>query len=310
MVRSAIAGLVLLAAVSPLEAQPLRERCTEQVAVAQCQRSADMAVSLPARLTIMAAGGSPTPGMASTLGMRMPGSPRFSAAVRGTMARVRMPAADLGTATGTTAFTGGSVALDMGIGVFNGVALAPTVGGFGSLDILASAGLVRVPDDDDLHTSSSFTWAAGARVGVLRESFTAPGVSLSAMYRALPDVAQRTAAGNEPFGVTDQGVVSIRGMAGKRILGVGLAGGVGYDRTTSDVAVTTLVPGPIGGTFTLHERVTDARLAYFGSGTYTTSIVNLVVELGWQQDGDRAAGAHGSTRRGGVFGGAAIRLTL
>jgi hypothetical protein len=50
----------------------------------------------------------------------------------------------------------------------------------------------RVEDDEMFLTFNMgvgmilvVAWALGARVGILRESFTAPGVSVSAMYRSI-----------------------------------------------------------------------------------------------------------------------------
>jgi hypothetical protein len=310
MRRLAWAGLLLCAA-APAQAQTLRSECSGQPNEAYCQRIADAAVSLPARMAVLSAGGNPLAGSTGTLGMRMPGSPRVSALVRGTIGQLHMPDIATSDGTGELSMTGGSVSLDAGVGVFDGLNLAPTVGGFASLDVLVSIGLLNVPDKDGLSTSSSFTWAAGARVGILRESFTAPGVSVSALYRSIPDVSYSFASGDGPFDTDNGGVLSLRGAVGKRVLGIAWTGGVGYDRVSSDVDINYGIPGPLLPVFvTVSDEVTDSRLSYFGNAAWTTSVFNFVLELGWQQNGDRAADAHGSTRRGGLFGGAAIRLTI
>lgn len=310
MRRLAWAGLLLCAGV-PAQAQSLRSQCSGQPNEAYCQRIADAAVSLPARMAILSAGGNPLAGSTGTLGMRMPGSPRVSAAVRGTIGQLHMPDIATSDGTGELSMTGGSISLDAGIGVFDGVNLAPTVGGFASLDVLVSVGLLNVPDRDGLNTSSSFTWAAGGRVGILRESFTAPGVSVSALYRSIPDVSYSFAGGDGPFDTDNSGVISVRGMVGKRVLGLAWTGGVGYDRVRSDVAVTYAIPSPmLPVQVRVNDEVTDSRLSFFGNAAWTTAVFNFVLELGWQQNGERAADADRSTRKGGLFGGAAIRLTI
>jgi hypothetical protein len=284
-------------------AQDLREQCQ---AVVGCVELADAATTLPARLAIAAAGGNPVAGTASTLGMRVPGSPRWSVAVRSSLARAHMPAI-AGTDRTPTLW---SIGTDVSVGIFNGFYLVPTIGGFGSVDVLGSVGLVRVPEDDGFDTSSPLTWSLGARVGIFRESFTAPGVSVSAMYRSLPDVEFSDGAGAD-FELGAQSVVTYRATVGKRILGMGLTGGVAHDRGSSDVTVVHVGPLPLQPVSSADQRdVSFNRTSFFGNVSYTLLILNMAAELGWQESGDRPEGAHGNTGKGGLFGGIAVRLAI
>jgi hypothetical protein len=305
-----VLGLLLAVSATALRAQALREQCVSDLLpsdAASCQSLADAAVSMPDRLAIAALGGNPVAGTASTLGMRMPGSPRWSIALRSTVARATLPPIGAEQALTPTLW---SVNADASVGLFNGVNLAPTIGGFASIDVLASLGVISVPEDDGFERSAPLTWALGARIGILRESFTAPGVSVSALYRSLPDIAH----GPEPqpqFEGRDQSVLSLRGTAGKRILGIGLTGGMGYDRTSADILVRhggSDVP-PVAPS-TLEEARTSGRMSFFGNVSYTLMILNMAAELGWQESGDRPPGAHGDTGRGGLFGGIALRLAI
>lgn len=294
---------------SDARAQSIRTQCaTAASAVQDCERVVDMALTLPSRVTLAAAGGNPVAGTASTLGMRVPGSPRWSLALRGTVARATLPPAF---ASGVEA-TAWSLNADASIGLFNGFHLLPTIGGFGSIDVLASVGLLSVPSDDGFDRSSPLTWALGARLGVLRESFTAPGISVSAMYRALPDIEYGEFPPGPSFLNAGQHALTLRGLVGKRILGVDLAAGIGWDRASSDVRVQYDEPGPvIPRTVTVQENdLTFTRTSFFGNLSYTLMILNLSAELGWQADGDAAAGAHPDTSSGGPFGGIAVRLAI
>ena len=296
---------------APVQAQSLREQCGTDLppdAAARCHSLADAAVTLPDRVAIAAAGGNPVAGTASTLGMRLPGSPRWSIALRSTIARASLPAIGDERAFSPTLW---SVNADASVGLFNGINLLPTIGGFASIDVLASLGVLSVPDDDGFESSSPLTWALGTRVGILRESFTAPGVSVSAMYRSLPDVSQGPMQ-EAVFRGTDQSVLSVRGTVGKRVLGIGFTGGIGYDRTRSDVQAAFSDPdvGPGEPPDALREEVTSGRTSFFGNVSYTLLILNMAAELGWQADGDRPAGAHRDTGKGGPFGGIAVRLAI
>ena len=314
MRRAACGAVLLVFAASGADdarAQSLRAQCADAATggVAYCESLVDAAVTFPARLAIAAAGGNPVAGTASTLGMRVPGSPRWSLALRSTIARAPLPPIGDEQAVRPTLW---SVNADAAIGLFNGFNLAPTIGGFASLDVLGSMGVLGVPDGDGFERSSPLTWALGARVGILRESFTAPGVSASAMYRSLPDVEFGEPTPGPYFENAGQSVLSLRGTVGKRILGLGLTAGVGYDRTGSDVRVRFDEPGPIfpNPVDVAAQDLTFGRTSFFGNVSYTILILNMAAELGWQESGASPAAAHDDTGKGGLFGGVAVRLAI
>jgi hypothetical protein len=309
IVAAAVVCCGMAADAVELRAQALREQCSDAAPgwVSYCESLADAAVTLPARTALAAAGGNPVPGTASTLGMRVPGSPRWSIALRGTLVRASLPPIAGEQAVTPTLW---SMNADASVGLFNGFNLLPTIGGFGSIDVLGSVGLLSVPEGDGFDRSSPLSWALGTRVGILRESFTAPGVSVSAMYRSLPDVEHAT--DGTYFENAAQSALSVRGTVGKRILGLGLTGGLGYDRVRSDTRANFDLVGtmfPI--TVAVEERdVATGRTSFFGNVSYTLLILNMAAELGWQKSDDRPAGAHANTGKGGLFGGVAVRLAI
>jgi hypothetical protein len=303
--------LVALAAPPDVRAQSLREQCTGMQAsvAAYCAGVADAAAIMQARVGIAAAGGNPVPGTASTLGMRLGSTPRVGVGLRVTAARASTPPVDRAGSTGGLGFMAASVSLDGSVGIFHGVRLAPTVGGFGSVDLLGSLGVVPLPGGSDFPDSGPFTWAAGVRVGLLRESFTAPGVSVSAAYRSLGALSR----GDRDLARTDahmrldaQSVTSLRAVVGKRVLGVGLTGGVGHDRFRSD-ATLRIRDGSAIRELT-QDGLVQRRTSAFGSASLTYMILNLSAELGWQAGGDAAGGT--KLGRGGLFGGVAARLAI
>ncbi|HSJ09512.1 MAG TPA: hypothetical protein VK928_06340, partial [Longimicrobiales bacterium] len=176
-------------------------------------------------------------------------------------------------------------------------------------------GIIPLPRGEGFDNSAPVTWAAGARIGILRESFTAPGVSVSMMYRRLGDVTfgDSTLTDRDAyFSVTGYDVLSLRGTVGKRVLGFGLTGGVGWDRYGSDVVGTLRDPGVLDPTRVLtirEEGLTEDRLSAFGNVSFTLLILNMSAELGWQQGGD-APGASELLEKRGLFGGLALRLAI
>jgi hypothetical protein len=304
-------------------AQSLRQQCIDMVESssyeALCVNVADAMEIVQPRLGIALSGGNPVPGTASTLGMRLGSLPRTSLAARVTAAPVDLPPIERVASTSDVDFAVASVAVDASIGVFQGFALAPTVGGFGSLDVLGSIGIVPLPGDEGFRDRSPFTWAAGARLGLMRESFSAPGVSLSAMYRSLGKieyggVASGLVSGEREafFRTRDYRVVSLRAVVGKRLVGFGLAGGAGYDRYRADVLIRVCDPTvpPLCDSVKVIQQdgFSTSRISLFANASYTLLLVSFVAEAGWQQGGDDVTGGTDKIEKGALFGGLAIRV--
>ncbi|MGQ0560820.1 MAG: hypothetical protein ACT443_02985, partial [Gemmatimonadota bacterium] len=174
--------------------------------------------------------GNPVPGASSTLGMRIGRIPRISVAGRITGVYMELQSVaqeDFGESEKGLART---VNVDAALGVLSGWTLAPTVGGFGSLDLLLGAGTLTLPDE---FTETGMSWGVGARLGILRESFTMPGVSLTGMYRRIGDIRYGTTSGcdvdfcSTTYTLRDNSVISGRAVVGKRLFVLGANLGVG-----------------------------------------------------------------------------------
>jgi hypothetical protein len=312
-----------LALPATVAGQTLRQQCVTMVESssyeALCVNVADAIEIAQPRLGIALSGGNPVPGTASTLGMRLGALPRISLAARVTAAPVDLPAIERTTSSSDVEFGVASLAADASIGLFQGFALFPTVGGFGSVDLLGSVGIVPLPGDEGFHESSPFTWAAGARVGLLRESFTAPGVSVSAMYRSLGDISYGNVdtgllGGDRDtfFRVSGYNVTSFRGVVGKRFLGFGLTAGAGYDRYRADVLIRVRDPGldPNRIRSIQQDGLKANRTSLFANASYTFLLLSVVAEAGWQQGGDAVSGATDKIEKGALFGGIALRIGI
>jgi hypothetical protein len=200
--------------------------------------------------------------------------------------------------------------------VFPGFSIASTIAGFLSLDALGSIGTIPLPRGEGFDDSSPITWSAGARIGLLRESFTAPGVSVSAMYRALGDVTYGSETLNDRdafFRVSDYRMTAVRGTVGKRFLGFGLTAGIAYDNVSADLTGTVRDPGVLAPTRLLtimeENRKTD-RIAYFGNASFTFLVLSLVAEIGWQQGGNAITDATPLLEKSALFGSIALRLGI
>jgi hypothetical protein len=271
-----------------------------------------------ARVGIAAAGGNPVPGTSSTLGMRLGTVPRLSLGARVTVVKLELPAIDRISSTNEIDQLMSAIHFDGSVGLFSGFSILPTVGGFGSIDLVTSLGRVSLPDEDNF-PSNVTTWGIGARLGILRESFTAPGVSITGMYRGFSPIRFKedpdSDATDANFELSGSRLLSVRGVIGKRLLFLSALAGVGYDRMSSDVSLASNYPTFMGGFAVREDGFETTRTTVFGSAQWTLLILTLVGEAGWQSGGDTftaplPAGQRSMTQQKPFFGSIALRLSI
>lgn len=256
--------------------------------------------------------GSPVPGSASTLGRRMASSPRLAFSVRPGIARA--PFADPGTGAGSPAertFWSRGVQGGVTVGLLDGWSLLPTVGGFLSLDLLGSVGLVGLPSGGGF-SGSIGEIGYGARVGIFRESFTLPGVSASLARRHASEVEWGAASGDGAHATFRPVVTSLRATAAKDLLALGVLGGWGWDRyggaSSLDVR-RTLVGVQQTCAASSDDFHTDRQLV-FGGLSYALLVLQLSAEGGWAKGWSGPAGSGGwDPQSSSFFGSVAARLT-
>lgn len=324
-----LAALAALVSAAPARAQecPVSAPgpCATMIAAAEASR---------AQIGILAAGGNPAPGTASTGGVRLGFLPRASAGFRLNAVRTRLP--DVSDERGISEIarydleeTGTALAIGAhaSIGLYGGRSLAPTVGGFGALDLLADAAVVPVSGG---YEESALAFGAGVRVGLLRESFATPGASVSLMYRRVGEVRLGNVEAGTPVGATagestgevvhDVSGWSARAVVSKRLLALGLTAGAGYDRFSGDDAVTFRAPLPpsqgIGeGTYVIENAARDdGRWSLFAAASYGLLLGSLTAEVGWMQGGEAPESYPEANDfdpgAGTLFGSLGVRISL
>ena len=317
--RLARASLLMLAgfvpAATPVAAQDGPAAACADVALdpAFCRTVALGAEALVPAFVAAAEGGNPLPGTASTLGMRLTSMPRWSVAGRLTLGWASAP--DLANRGGanTQQVIPAAFGVDGTVGVLPGWNPLPTVGGLASVDLLYGASIVPLLAADELGGLGGWSWGAGARLGLLRESFTLPGVSISGMFRQLRDMQ----IGDDDLENTDAyingnvNVLSLRAAASKSILLLNLAGGVGWDRIAGDLDFG--YDSGAGATHLTAEGAVMERLTVFGEVSYTLMVLNFVLGAGWQEGpelDDDALGSDDYDAPGTAYGSAALRISI
>ncbi|HYW10954.1 MAG TPA: hypothetical protein VE871_03330 [Longimicrobium sp.] len=292
------------------------------------------------QLGILMAGGNPILGTASTGGVRLGLIPRVSFTGRVNVVAARLP--DIRELEGGEAqefaVPAPAVGANVSVGVTQGFSLAPMIGGFGAIDLLGSVSVLPLSLLDDFG-DNAFSWGAGARVGLIRESFVTPGVSVSLMYRDLGDVTfgevcegtetpsplapadpnRRACASGGDFGEIDFGLSNWSGRAAvsKRLLGLGLTAGVGYDKfdTDANFAFGTPVVAGAREIYRFNDVAVDNdRWSAFLDASFTVLVASLVAEVGWMQGADAIQGFPSTSDfdpgQGTWFGSLGARLSL
>jgi hypothetical protein len=301
MVHGSVRGISLLALAAAywLHASPalgqapgdLAARCAAGGGDAPtCILAAAAARDLMGDVAVLVGPGSEVPGQGSTLGRRIGGMPRLAPFVRVSGHSVRVP--DLGdpTGTGETSSFVSAVHAGLGLGIFDGFMLLPTVGGFLSFDLVGQGSFAFFSEERGFDGRVG-ALSVGARVGLLRESFTLPGVTLSFSRRLVGSLRFEDAdAGDSAALAIDPTVTSWRATVGKDLFAFGILGGVGWDEHSSDATVEVADGG--GGSVSRSGTLEATRSTYFLGLTRQLGVLSwLAAEVGWTQGFDPVTGA-------------------
>jgi hypothetical protein len=276
--RFLIASLLTLALAVPSAAQTAS--CDPDDGTV-CNIWIDAALELQARLGIAFTGGNPIPGANSTLDLRSGQRPAVSLDLRYGQSDLYLE---------SVRYQGGfvyseelqphSLNIDVAVGVLAGSASI----GLGSLDLLASYGMVSLPGRagfvDDVRS-----WSLGARLGILRESINRPGISMTAVYRQLSELINEQTESSRLM-LSNNKVFSLRAIAGDHVFMFGILAGVGYDRYVSLLdargrITPTNVPGHLR-----RESFAHYRTNLFVNLSTAVRFIHFVGEVGYQQDLD------------------------
>ncbi len=307
-------------ALSGQELQELVQRCGGPSGTFQiyCHRAGLSLEGARAGVGTAATLGSETAGSASTFGHRLRRSPRIALSGRVGMTRSTMVGIPegYGSTGGTSEETlyVPTIHFVGTVGVLNGFSPSPTVGGVLSLDLMGSShGLF--PSKDLGFPKGLWAWGLGARLGILRESFTLPGITLSAARRWMGSTTIGELDGSNPAEAAfDLEVTSFRGTIGKDFLGVGLLAGMGWDRLGGEASLRARVSPTGPETLANASDLSSKRLVYFLGGSMTFLIAQVSGEIGLSDPRNQALTSEPDGRcfPSGrvVFGSLAFRVTF
>lgn len=237
--------------------------------------------AMQAGIGLAAAGGADLPGGNSTLGWRFGTVPRVAVSARLGITSGRYPALNGSNAEAQTTWTP-SFEGALAISAFDGFRPLPTIGGVFALDFIGVAGTAR-PSASDGFEGSVSSFGYGVRLGLLRESFTMPGVTISAVRRHLAELRWNGADGDRPGRVVLDGptATSLRATVGKDLLALGLVAGVGWDRVDSNGSFVVDGVGAAGPLSLTFDDFRTERTLVFGGASLTLLVLQLSGEVGY-----------------------------
>ena len=281
-------------------------------AISECRLAVGAARVIQPRLAAALFGGNPVPGTASTLGMRLGSLPRMSLAFRVTGAPTELPPIqDRAAGEGSRALLTGITA-DGALGVLSGFSPLPTIGGVLSLDLIARAAILPLASSKGFDDGAAWGFAAGARLGALRESFTLPGLAVTGTYGRIGTTAFGDPEAGSTDGFFEGAITDLRlGVAATKRLGlVGLTAGAAYNRYSSDLTAG-FRDGLLGQRMEVSGDAVHGRWSAYGNAAFTVLIFQASAELGWQDapvpDGIPADIGLDPV---GWFGGLAFRISI
>lgn len=308
--------LVLAGLASPGGAQTVADltaRCSDASGgAAWCAAGAAAYGAVSAGMGLAAGAGSEIPGTSSTLGWRRGLGPRLALSARLTGARIPLPAVDQALSSrlpGLRSLVSGA-SLEAAVGLFDGFRTAPLYGGILALDAIASVGMLRLPREDGFQ-DDAFSAGIGARVGLLRESFDVPGISISAVRRFFGEA--RLGAEGAPASLRmKSSVTSVRALVGKDLSAAGVLVGAGWDRSSGEATLEGAAsPEGRRGSVQLDGPPVD-RLLFFGAVSRTWQVIHVTAEFGWAAGFDQAADPATmpfDPGAGSIFGSLSLRIT-
>ena len=276
-----------------------------------CVAAAIGAEALHSQVGLLAGIGAEVPGTATTLGTRVGGGPRIGFSVGLGFVKMSFPDLTDPLVTREAGAMASSVQGRVVAGIFEGFRLMPTVGGFLSLDVIGQGSLFFLPENEGI-SQALHSYSAALRLGILREGFTVPGISVSVAKR-FPDDLEYLGTGSPGVISLAPKVTAYRATVGKDIYALEWSAGIGFEEYVSDVTLDVLKSRGVDGYARATGPIRSDRFIYFGSASTTIGILlNLALEVGWAEgfDSPMSWGGPHDPSSGTLFGGLSVRVTM
>jgi hypothetical protein len=258
---------------------------------AACDWGASAAHAFQSGVGLLMASGGVIPSSPSTAGTRFGGAPRWI--LDGGTGFVSYTHPDLSSGAAVDAphvrRTEFAPRITVVRGVFDGFRLLPGVGGIGSVDVVGDR-RYRPTTGFSRSDAAVLAYGGGVRLGLLRESFILPGITLSATVRQGGRIGYGTGSDDRPRVDVAPQVASVGAMVGKDLLFIGISAGVQRDWVRGDARVLfpSLEGGiPVRGDERRFDPVTGSipveRTTWIVGGNWTWIVAQAAFQIGWAE---------------------------
>ncbi len=308
MTRGLVLGpaLLLVAAIgaSAQDGRSLNGRCEEEGPLQTQPRCAHLVIGaqqLQSSIGLAGTWGGIVPGAASTLGKRFPdGPPRFSLTGRVGFVGFELPPDGSG-GEGRSSVRP-AVQVSLGGGLFEGFRLRPSVGGVLALDLFGTLAWASLPDGTD---GGGWQGGVGAKIGVLRESFDVPAITLTASTQWAGQARLLGGSADTTLAEVDPRTFAVRASISKDLGGLGATLSFGRDWYGGQATVMPL--SPTGRANVQDADFTNDRWVGAASAALNYLVLFVEGEIGWAGAVDGPDG-DGFQPGGQVFGSLSARL--
>lgn len=288
---------ILVKSSNPLASQDLNtltSSCIGKMSSDQyslCHKSILAARTIRSGVSLSAGYGSELPGSSNAIGRRKEGqvpARNLSFAFSSGFARIRIPSLYIGSSNRDLSNVVNVYGLNttFTLGLFDGLAISPGVKGVFSMDVIGSASVQFFNWDSEQPIVVSGTGSAGVRIGLLRESFSFPGLTVSVVRQTGRDLDLDSSRKDRVDLVVGNRSTRFRTTVGKDFSKLGILAGIGWNYNSGLLQGT--IPGMLARsawTFSSKEAV-DSQALYFTGLSFTDMVFQLSLELGLVEELD------------------------
>jgi hypothetical protein len=250
-----------------------------------CHRSILAARTIRSGVNLSAGYGSELPGSSNAIGRKKEGrlqARNLSFAFSSGFSRIQIPnlykvesGQALSNAVNVYGLNGTFV-----LGLFDGLTISPEVRGLFSMDVLGTASAQFFNWASDHPIVKAGTGSVGLRIGLLRESFSFPGITVSVVSQTGLELDLDSPRKDHVDLAVGNKSMRFRTIIGKDFSKLGLLAGIGWNHNGGLLQGT--IPGMLARSawsFSSEETV-DRQVLYFTGLSFTDMVFQLSLELG------------------------------
>ena len=281
-----VGSVILTISVSAQDLNKIIDSCVSTGStslVAPCQGAILATQAIRGGISATDAMGGEITGSFSTMGRRFGKIPRLSLGADLKISEFDIPNVLESTAAipGKTNVWVYGIKTTVAAGVLDGFSFSPTIGGILSLDLLGSFDLLLLQEKYGFINNEKLL-SLGGRLGLLGESFTMPGITVSLVQHFGEELNWSSIGGDDVQLDTEISTTSLRASIGKDLFVFAFLLGTGLDWQRGDLSILVSDPGVPGEPgIVAGQNLTTRRPVYYMGLSLTRLFFQFSLEAGW-----------------------------